>query len=125
MSAFLVDDQTTCAIAFTLVREKIAGFSRANPVELACELRALNLAALDARYGKSDHTVFVSIGGGPIPQVEDAAALHLSISELERAVSSLSYQCCEGDIPETSALYKWLDTAPALRVIQGGKATSP
>ena len=98
MSAFLINDQMTCAIAYSLVKYQLAGFGTFCPAELAIGLRLLNLAALKARYGDDDH-------GNSIPLVEEPGALLLPLGDLAKAVSLLSYQCCEGNIPETSKVY--------------------
>lgn len=95
MSAYLMTDQATCAIAFTLVKNKAKGFAHWNPAHLACELRQLNMASLDARYGDGLEW------GETIPQVEDEATLKLDAAQLIEELRSFTYQCGEGCIVDT------------------------
>jgi hypothetical protein len=92
------------------------GFS--SPSELGRHLFAMNIAAVSARYGGED----VNDLPGPNEDVSryptDYEAPEcggpLDVDEWrdgEEAVESLSYQCAEGDIPETWPAYAQLEAA--------------
>lgn len=97
MSAFLVNDHETAAIAFTLVKTEVEGFAHWNPAELACELRCLNLASLDARYGDA----WEWGAEDTIPDQLEDGSLYLDADKLKDAIGTLTYQCGEGYITST------------------------
>lgn len=113
MSAFFVSRQT--------IHDTVAAWCICHPMprstatldSIGRQLWALNAEALRQRY-RLDTT-------GPENAAElaeylrDAAAYayhppcNASPAQLAKSANCLSYQCCEGDLPETSELYRALD----------------
>ena len=121
MSAFIVSDKTINTIVnwlrydkefpghgnaygYAAKRIEKLGFnlSHRESAEMLChELYNLNYHAVNARYNENNQhlaTAFRFIPQGAAPRIQ-----------AYKSLSCLLYQCCEGDIPETSQLYKTLE----------------
>ena len=122
MSAFMVEDSTINNVVNWLRREEfvfseipqklrelgfepsVAGFAEA----LGQAMFQLNIAAVDARYGKGEAAKFRKLNyryqvTEPVPLVQVLKSLRCWL-----------YQCCEGDVPETE-LYQLFDNDIRLR----------
>lgn len=115
MSAFLVEDATINKIV-TWLRREISTGDRATLDQLAMKYHLnimsdmwdeklanamwqLNCASVDARYGEG------TAKGERTKPFQFMPEPYFSLVEVYKALQCWSYQCCEGDIPETSKFY--------------------
>jgi hypothetical protein len=113
MSAFLVSNETMQrAVEAIFVAE--AGYGdvvEVNPkaaTELGQQLFEINQAALAARYGDNDEPPKF-VGKGFTARIKAGPAQVLNVQRL-KSLQCLTYQCAEGDVPET-ALFKRAEAA--------------
>jgi hypothetical protein len=113
MSSFIVSDETINTIAsyigFEVLKDsyierrfKELGFDVREGWEktLASELLMLNREAVFQRYGKLSDTEQQA--------VNDFEYISRNRFQILKSIQCFLYQCAEGDIPETSELYKML-----------------
>ncbi len=84
--------------------------------KLARDMFALNVEAVNQRYGEGEAEKF-----RPLNFQYQHIALPISNIQAIKTLSCWHYQCCEGDIPETSALYKAMQevkAAMAMEIVQ-------
>ena len=112
MSAFVVEDQIINRVVTFLadlrdgehIRRVIAdetGFhieQRNDRERLGAAMFALNCSAVEQRYGEGEAKEFRDLNYAY--QIELTNAI-----QAFKALECWSYQCCEGDVPETSLLY--------------------
>jgi hypothetical protein len=128
MSAYIVGDETLNKIVSHLhlsrdldwlkreFSEVIAGATGNFCVDLGAALFALNICAVEARYGEGQAKEFRDLDYQFSLETASPRQVYASIKELQ-------YQCAEGDVPET-ALYKLLvqfRAAVADRVIESSE----
>lgn len=72
-------------------------------VKLAEDMFKLNIAGVNARYGEGEAATFRPLDFNyryVIPEND---------TQVLKSLQCWQYQCCEGDIPETSELYKTME----------------
>jgi hypothetical protein len=103
MSAFYVgDDCITKCVTALLTLDSV---QLDNAEQLGRELRAMNVAALRARYADRLHPSETETDY-TFPGASNAAPV-----ALWKALQCLAYQCNEGDVPETWPLYQRITEA--------------
>jgi Large polyvalent protein associated domain 29 len=119
MSAYIVSkDDMNAALRVLYASGEAQAFGFADASQLGRHLFAMNIAAVSARYGGED----VNSLPGPAEDVSGypteyeasdvtGEATADTWREGDEAVSSLAYQCAEGDIPETWPAYALLNAA--------------
>lgn len=118
MSAYIVEDQTINRIVSHLehdrdaewMRRKVAsvlGMSRFDALALASAMFALNVEAVESRYG--DSATYGTHEGSFRPL--DFAYSYESANTFQvlKSLKCWLYQCSEGDIPERSDLFRVLE----------------
>ena len=117
MSAFIVEDKTINKIVTWFRREIyrresscIDHLAKKYDIDLISDLWdeplakamfALNCNAVNARYGEGEAEKFRPLDYTYRPEP------YLTLIEVFKALQCWLYQCCEGDIPETSKLYQF------------------
>ena len=121
MSAYVVDDSTINRILAAAWQWWMAGRGRGippiprewgqhswpeNAPELGAEMRAMNVAAVKARY--PDDADDELPGPRPLLPYKWESEACPSIEQVIKSLDCYLYQCAEGDIPETWELYNVL-----------------
>ena len=112
MSAFVVEDKTIngvisfvsrhdeCDDIRRTIKEEtgINLLERDGPMKLGTAMFALNCNAIEQRYGKGEAANFRDL---------DYSFRFSAVSRMQayKNLRCWRYQCCEGDVPETSLLY--------------------
>jgi hypothetical protein len=118
MSAYLVENRTIDTILSSLTQAQYNQYGYIDTYSLPASLNTgerdkltrlgkkmllMNCQSLRARYGdKIDRLV--------ISNYQFKQQLPPNLYQLYKSVQCLTYQCCEGNIPETSQLYRDLET---------------
>ncbi len=113
MSAFVVDDRTINRAVAYLAKQKgivaralgAAGYNLSfdeHRERLARDMFDLNVNSIEQRYGDGEAKGFRNL------DFKYKAAQVSAVQGL-KSLNCWSYQACEGDIPETSVLFKALD----------------
>lgn len=118
MSAYIVEDETINRIVSYLdhdrdgewMRRKVAGVlgvARFDVLALASAMFALNVEAVECRYGDS---ATYGTGEGSFRPLDFAYSYEsANVFQVIKSLKCWLYQCSEGDIPEQSALFRVLE----------------
>lgn len=109
MSAFMVEDVTINRVVTHIAQnEDLPRFGLGNEANLGAAMFNLNIKGVEARYGDGEAKEFRPLDY----KFEPAEA---SDAQVLKSLHCWLYQCSEGDIPETSRLYKLMrDYAEAM-----------